>query len=103
MGCKLRLLSLVDEVTMNRFALGLLPVLAIVLAFTLSGGVVSCGSSSPASFVTDGGGTGPDGSAASDGTTPLLGGGDAGGGGCVNLQCQQVDCAKQGKPLTTIS
>ena len=32
-------------------------------------------------------------------------GGDAGGGGgdaCVGLECQVVDCAKQGMPLTTL-
>ena len=29
--------------------------------------------------------------------------GEGGGGHCVGLQCQQVDCASQGKPKTTVS
>jgi hypothetical protein len=66
-------------------------------------GTTSCGSGSAEGFQSDGGDN-PEAAAMSDAPTlgvPSLG--DGGANPCVNLECQQVNCAAQGKSPTTIT
>jgi hypothetical protein len=68
--------------------------------------VAGCASASrPQAFesadASDDGSTGAD--AAGDDASPPGSFGEGGGSHCVGLQCQQVDCAAQGKPKTTVT
>jgi len=77
-------------------AIGFVPLASISIVVSCGGGSHSFPPSMDAAAASDGAPTG-------DGGPNLVGNGDTGGRPCVGLQCQQVDCASQGQPVTTVS